>query len=61
MGGKPFGIKGPDKSLGKEKQNSAKMLGHSPKASKKIRLGGESSALLTVDITRLEVHRLLSD
>ena len=58
--GSPLGIKNPEKSLSNEKQNSATILGHSPKVPKKrMRPDGEPLALPIVVITRLEVQRSL--
>ena len=56
----PLGLKDPEKNLSKEKRNSAKILGRSPRVPKKrMRLGGESLALPIVVITRLEFQRYL--
>lgn len=58
--GIPLGLKDPEKNLSKEKRNSAKILGRSPRVPKRrMRLDGESLALPIVVITRLEVQRYL--
>lgn len=55
-----LGLKDPEKNLSKEKRNSAKILGHSPRVPKKrMRLDGESLALQIVVITKPEVQRYL--